>query len=125
MTKASICVRELGLDGSSESMATRVLDVERWMREGKELALAKSQRLPWGDRTWEGEGGVLGVDHVGSSRWMDRSSSLGPSAGLGAVLVGDSGTAFLPTTLQGPATPTGMQLAPFGRNGTGAWHSGP
>lgn len=41
------------------------------------------------------------------------------------MLAGNSGPAFLPRTLLGPATASGTQVAPFGKNVTRAWHSGP
>lgn len=45
--------------------------------------------------------------------------------GRSALLAGNSGPAFLPRTLLGPATASGTQVAPFGKNATRAWHSGP
>lgn len=78
------------------------------MGEGEELTLARYQRLPGGDRIWHRAGRSAGRLTVW--QWLVGGkvvfTRLGYSAGFRAVPARDSGTAFLPRTLMGPATGT-------------------
>lgn len=89
--------------------------------------MARSQRFSGGDSVRKRGGEVLAVDPVVSSWVAGEAVFTGMLSWLGgsALLAGNSGPAFLPRTLVGPATASGTQVAPFGKNVTRAWHSGP
>ena len=89
--------------------------------------MARSQWFSGGDSVRKRGGEVLAVDPVVSSWVAGEAVFTGMLSWLGgsALLAGNSGPAFLPRTLVGPATASGTQVAPFGKNVTRAWHSGP
>lgn len=86
MAKASIRLRECGLGGSSESpWATQVLDVDRWMGEGRSWLWSGPHGL------LEGTGSGKGREERGqwaAARWAAEAVFARTRRWRGAVLAG-------------------------------------